>query len=201
MFSLIHQDEDGIEYKGQTLKVNGSFDNILKLMELKQEVIFEEWEKVILTYKILIVDADSYDFDIQEIGEIIALVFELMTDGNETPKEAPPFDFSYDAERIYSSFLMCYGIDLKKEIGEMSWQKFMALLNTLTDESPLVKAIGYRVMEIPAANKIGADERKRLQKLKEAYELPIEKERRQQKMLEQLQRRLEKGLNNGRLKN
>ena len=52
------------------------------------------------------------------------------------------FDFAADSELIFASFLAEYGIDLTKE--HMHWFKFMALLKSLSPDSPLMRTVRLR---------------------------------------------------------
>lgn len=52
------------------------------------------------------------------------------------------FDFAADSELIFASFLAEYGIDLTSE--HMHWFKFMALLKSLSPDSPLMRTIRLR---------------------------------------------------------
>lgn len=191
MFSLILDDEqDSIEYEGELLAIDTTYDNILKVMDLAKNDLFEDWEKLIIMYQLLVLDYEKYEYNILQVQEIVHRAIELFKT-QDGKSDEPVFDFEEDAARIYASFLKAYDIDLKAERGKMSWFTFMGLLNTLTEDTPLMKAIGYRVMEIPSADKIGQDERRRLQKLKQAYELKAGKERREQEMLANMLKRQE----------
>lgn len=52
------------------------------------------------------------------------------------------FDFAADSELIFASFLAEYGIDLTTE--HMHWYKFMALLKSLSPDSPLMRTVRLR---------------------------------------------------------
>ena len=52
------------------------------------------------------------------------------------------FDFAADSELIFASFLAEYGIDLTTE--HMHWFKFMALLKSLSPDSPLMRTVRLR---------------------------------------------------------
>ncbi len=81
-------------------------------------------------------------------------------------------DFSYDAAAIYASFMYAYGIDLEQERGRMHWQKFIALLDGLPEDAPIMRIIGIRTREIPAPNKHNMKQIQRLSELKALYALP-----------------------------
>ena len=56
------------------------------------------------------------------------------------------FDFTQDAELIYSSFLYDYGIDL--ESTPMHWHKFLALFKNLSAESPFMRVARLRATDL-----------------------------------------------------
>ena len=62
--------------------------------------------------------------------------------GKNIPKSDKVFDFTEDAEYIYSSFFQEYGIDLAK--SSMHWYRFLALLNGLSENTKLRKIIAWR---------------------------------------------------------
>lgn len=54
------------------------------------------------------------------------------------------FDFSYDAELIFASFLSDYGIDLT--IASMHWHKFLSLFKSLSPDTAFMKVVAIRSM-------------------------------------------------------
>lgn len=181
-------DSNLITFKGVEMAVNVSFDNVLKLFELEKDKMFEPSEKLIITMKMLV--PSYHELDIQtweEVGEIVDACFKLLNKKSSPTGDKKLIDFDIDAERIYSSFLKEYDIDLREEQGRLSWQKFIALLNTLSDETPVMKAIGYRAMEIPP--EVKGKERARLLKLKQLYELPSQADERNEALLAYMDRR------------
>ena len=60
----------------------------------------------------------------------------------------------------------------------------------MSDDAPLMKAVGYRAMKIPTEKELGKKERDRLVKLKKAYELPSQKVKREKEILEYMEKRL-----------
>ena len=131
-------------------------------------------------------DYDTY----KQIADVVRLAFDLLPGGKSGSDGESFIDFEHDAERIYASFLRDYDIDLQKEQGRMSWGKFIALINTLSDDAPLMKAVGYRAMKIPTEKEVGKKERDRLMKLKKAYELPSQKAKREKEILAYMEKRL-----------
>lgn len=84
------------------------------------------------------------------------------------------YDFTVDFDLIDASFQREYGIDLYA--ADLHWWKFRALLFGLSEESPFMKAVGYRTMKIPA--KTPAEQREFYARMKRLYALPGEKPQR-----------------------
>lgn len=88
-------------------------------------------------------------------------------------------DFSADAELIFASFMAAYHIDLTTE--KMHWFKFMALLSSLPESSPLMRTIALRQTD---PSNIEDDRlRKEIRRAKNAVRLKP-KERNEQKWTE-----------------
>ncbi|MCL2772358.1 MAG: bacteriophage Gp15 family protein [Oscillospiraceae bacterium] len=85
--------------------------------------------------------------------------------------DEPQFDFDFDAEEIYASFISEYGIDLI-EIDFLHWYKFKILLENLSSESAFKKKIELRFMDLSDyKNYNGYAE---MTSVKEAVQLPEE---------------------------
>lgn len=82
------------------------------------------------------------------------------------------FDYDYDDDSIYASFIEQYQIDLVDEIQH--WWKFHALMLSLPENTEFVKRIGYRSVEINS--KMSAAQKAFYQKMKKHYKLPVKKE-------------------------
>lgn len=190
-FLTERKESNVITYDGYEIEIDTSFDNILRIHEVQKELIFDNLEKLGITYGMLVKEPERYPFTTYEqLADVVSLAFELMTGEKKGTDGENYIDFDHDAEKIYASFLRDYDIDLRDELGRMSWSKFIALINTLSDDAPLMKAVGYRAMEIPTEKEVGKKERDRLMKLKKAYELPSQKEQREKEVLAYMERRL-----------
>ena len=88
---------------------------------------------------------------------------------NDNISSVPCFDFEYDGESVFAAFYEQYGIDLI-DIPYLHWWKFQALFKGLSEESRIMKIIGYRNVDM---NDIKDKNMKKMyQKLKDAYALP-----------------------------
>lgn len=167
-------DDDVIVYKGREMRLGLYFDVVLRSLELLKDEHFAEDEKIDILLQMFVENPESLaGLNIFEKNALVNIIFEqFIADGStHESNEKPPFDFEKDAEYLYASFMYDYGIDLFEVQGKLHWKKFKALLSGLSDESKLMKVIGYRTMEIPPPNKYNAKERQRLIELKRFYSL------------------------------
>ena len=87
----------------------------------------------------------------------------------ETKNRKPDFDFSADAEFIYSSFALCYHVRLCKQ--DMHWWEFLILFDGLmfAENNAISLVVGTRqtdLKDVPRSDKA------RIRKLKKEFELP-----------------------------
>jgi hypothetical protein len=62
-------------------------------------------------------------------------------------------------------------MDLFEMQGKLHWQKFLALLGNLSDDTIFKEVVGIRVQKIPAPTKYNQEERNRIIELKRIYRL------------------------------
>lgn len=170
-----------VAYQDLTITVDTSFDTVLRCMEAAQDPYFGPIDRLVLTYYLLVPEHAKYEqrFDLTDIAAVIALAYQAINGDVVSDEETEEIvDFTYDAERIYASFMKDYGLDLIKAQGKLSWAHFMVLFNGLSDDTPIMKAIHYRTCHVPKGSEY-AEERKRIIKLKRHYELPSHKKARE----------------------
>lgn len=185
-FSLHNRKQDVIKWHGGSIELNLSFDNVLLLFNLLKNDQLDYYIRLDIAIDMLVVDKEI----LKEIPPQLVLDFiydvlkeKLNIDLRQTYVEpttveeivVPIYDFDEDAEYIYSSFLMDYGIDLIEQQGRLQWDRFLVLFKNLSDETPMGKALYYRTCEIPKYTKDNAEERKRIRKMKKKYELQCAK--------------------------
>jgi len=104
------------------------------------------------------------------------------------------FDFNQDADYIFASFFMDYGIDLVEEKGKLDWRKFISLFSGLSDRTKIREVMSIRSREIPTPTKHNKEQIEALLKAKSYYALEMteeEKEEKFQQGLDKLARTLE----------
>ncbi|PEW74002.1 hypothetical protein CN449_15160 [Bacillus thuringiensis] len=206
MFKLTEREYDFYTWNGVRLELNLAFDNILLLFDLFEDESINEYLKTDIALNMLVVDkVDINKLDAERKSMLLLDILKdrldidlrlLMKKKIEEKEEekaptVPTVDFVVDAERIFSSFLFDYSIDLIEQQGKMQWNKFMALFRNLSSKSPMGQALHYRTCDIPPKDKTNAEERKRIKKMKEMYELPKAKEIREQQEFVAFQKRMD----------
>lgn len=206
MFKLTERDYDFYTWNGVRFELNLSFDNVLLLFELFDDKSIPNSAKFEIALNMLVVDKMLFNqLNNEQINDLYISILkdklgidlkELAKQHETNQKEEkspmiPIYDFVVDAERIFSSFLFDYNINLKEQHGKMKWDEFIALFRNLSDKSPMGIAIHYRTCEIPKKDKHNADERKHIKKMKEKYELPAAKAIREQREFEAFQKNME----------
>lgn len=89
---------------------------------------------------------------------------------DKPPPSPPVINWKIDAQYIIGDFLHCYGIDLLRE--DMHWWKFRILLNSLPDNSQMMKRMAYRSADIGQIQ--NEAERNRIMRMKQLFALPFE---------------------------
>lgn len=164
MLSLTNGLDDRVSTEIGDLKVNLSFNNVLKWYELLDKDDVALTKKLVIGWNIFL-GADTLSFNDMDDYEVSADALKKITEyisqdpyqpesqigiGNNQPNIEPTKWFSYqqDAEAIYASFLFDYGIDLIDSIDKMRWEKFRALFNNLSSKSPIMRIIDIRQANI-----------------------------------------------------
>jgi len=153
-FSLSYGKDKGGAYKifpervktsgGEYFDINADFRNILKIIRLNSDTEALDKDKAELTLKWFYGDILP-----RNLAEAFNLLNEFIRypDGETGGKHIRQFDYEFDAEEIYASFIMDYHIDLI-EVGFLHWYKFKILLQNLSSESPFAAKIRLRFMDL-----------------------------------------------------
>jgi len=177
--------------------LNLAFDNVLRVYELWKDELFTSEEKLEMSLQILLRNYKLVKkFTVQDKSDLLKAIFEnfISLNTRESGDSEKNFDFIQDANYIFASFLMDYGIDLIDQQGLLHWWKFISLFQGLSERTKIREVIGIRTRKIPEANKYNADEIRALQELKALYALEISQEEQEiqfEKGLDKLARALE----------
>ncbi|WDF02959.1 Gp15 family bacteriophage protein [Shouchella hunanensis] len=184
MFSLAYSLTDEIEIGEQSYKLDMSFDNIIRLIDMIGDAELDDDIKVETGLEMLI--GTSLELDLSTKSKVFHQIFEkavaqkelkpcLDRQGNPMPESesAKVYSLSQDAEYIYASFMQDYGIDLFEQQGKMHWNKFKALLSGLRNDTKFKEVVQIRTSDLPKG-KGTEKERQRMSELKKTYELKEE---------------------------
>lgn len=168
-----------IHYKGRVIRVNDSYDNILCIYAAYEDDELSDADKVdIAAYRLvrghrLYLRALSESWKAELIEQIMKTCIEIPERPVTRRTNARSMDFWLDKDYIYSSFQKDYGIDLIRQRGKLSWRKFIALFQGLSEGTKIRDVMKIRMMEIPAYNGHNSKEIRDIQELKSYYALPV----------------------------
>ncbi|MBC2196808.1 Gp15 family bacteriophage protein [Listeria booriae] len=191
MFSLTSKKNSAnryVIYEGNKVPIRITFDKVIKAIKLYDDKQLKENQKIYIMYHLFVKDAKKYKHSPRDVVNIAMLIYdELNQDSENDSNDEELYNFFEDAERIYASFLMDYNIDLTQEIGKLGWNEFIALFNNLSEKTPIMQAIMYRSCSVPSGPE-NKEERRRIRKMKEFYELRSQKEARKKRILEEMEK-------------
>lgn len=173
-FSLFAKKENSmpsaLKVEGITYTINPDYRNILRIFALLKDNNVPEFRKTDLILNWFYA-GEAPDNAYQEMFDFIS---PIKTRNEETEHESEEserqFDYEFDAEEIYSSFLGEYDIDLI-EIPFLHWYKFRILLSNLPETSSFQRKISLRFLDLKDFKGQALIKAK---KAKEAVQLPIE---------------------------
>lgn len=212
MFSLTERSPDLYKWEGVEIELNLSFDNILVFLKMFGDETLHMERRLRIGVNMLVCDQSVLQA-ISDHGKLMDFALDLFRDklnlrireedqikvkaeSNKSKEEeqdepVPVFDWEEDAELIYSSFLFDYGIDLIEQQGKLTWDRFYALFNNLSEDSKMGQALHYRSCAVPKKEKGNEEERKRIMKMKEFYMLEKAKPIIERNQFRQHQREME----------
>lgn len=161
---------DFVDYGGRKIKLNISFDNVLKMYDIFKDDFLSQKEKYEFALAILcksrrLPPVSALDLIFKEQIETFSK--------HKQNNNLRVVDFKQDASYIYSSFLMDYGIDLIEQQGKLHWQKFISLFQGLSENTKIREVMSIRARPIPESNKHNQEYIRSLMELKAYYALEI----------------------------
>lgn len=138
------------------LPVNLAYNTVLKWYSIGEDKRMQIVDKIRVGWQLffngVVLDfgsADDYEVASRAISELLEYInedpYNVPDDANSSSAPSPEvFSYSQDAEAIYASFIYDYGIDLIEERDKMRWEKFRALFNNLSPNSPFRRIVEIR---------------------------------------------------------
>lgn len=135
-----------VEVDGSAFSFNASFRVMLRILKMLEDDDVAESHKPKLMCSWFYAGTAPRDLDAAIKAFMWFLHCGNVPKRTEHSTKPPVFDHECDAEEIYSSFLMLYGIDLLD--SEMHWWKFSMLLNgAMRCACPLSEKIRLRSID------------------------------------------------------
>ncbi|HCS86693.1 Gp15 family bacteriophage protein [Lactococcus garvieae] len=192
---------NSIEVEGLEYELDLEFSKVLRFFEVWKDDDLSNIEKAYISISMLLADKDV-KVDMELLPSLLtAIAKRIVGDkaksdsvkrdlkGNILEEEKKYYDLEEDADYIYSSFIMDYGIDLidEREKGTLHWDKFNALIIGLSDNTKFKRVIEIRQMEIP--EKATLEEKEKIQKAKQEVALKSNREMIEFEMMDLKQKR------------
>lgn len=165
-------------FEGKKYKVNPAFDVILDIQRLYKENELSAVDKLETALQMLgISRLRLLILNPEEKSKLLELIYEQCVNVKPRPQtkksKQPVLDFDEDAEYIYASFMLDYGIDLVELRGQLSWRKFIYLFQGLSNKSKIREVMRIRDMDLPKPTKYNQKEIQNIIELKSYYALPV----------------------------
>ena len=155
-----------------------AFDVVLEVQQLFREEKLTEWEKLDTALKMLVKNEWNLKlFSANEKAELLNEIYNRCISMKRRPEirksPVPILDFEEDGEYIYASFMQDYGVDLIDMQGKLSWRKFIALFDGLSEDTKIKRVMKIRGMELPAFTGKNQKQIQDILELKSYYALPV----------------------------
>ena len=175
---LTEHEDYSIEMNGIKYDLDLAYDTVLNVKRMYREKLLTDTE--ILVQALLLLGLEEKEIEKlnwQERAELLEKIFKEKVAGKPKPKVGRQqilYDFEYDGEYIYASFMQDYGIDLIDQQGILPWPRFIALFQGLSESTKIKEVMRIRGTEIPPPTKTNQKEIQNLMEAKMYYALPAE---------------------------
>lgn len=128
-----------LTFDGECYPINADFRTVLKIFRLLSDFELEDRHKQLKMLDLFFPDrCPPFQTGVQAFYDFI------KSPDRKSDPEAAHIDFEFDADVIYASFLMQYRIDLMNPETRLHWYVFTALLNGLSEDTPLRDRLYWR---------------------------------------------------------
>lgn len=174
----IKSNQNQIQFKNKIYQLNLAFPLVFEFFHILKDDKLNNLERLELAL-FCFVDDSLDDLNIQDKNDLLTQIFDqfIYTEEDKrraelTKHEPQAFDYEQDSDLIYSAVLQQYNIDLTQpEVQQsLSWSKFNALINGLTDETFFRKVTMYRTIKIDK-EKMSDEQQQFLKEMKLLYGL------------------------------
>ncbi len=175
---LTEYEDFSVEMNGKKYELDLAYDTVLNVKRMYKENLLTDEEILVQALFLFgISEKDVVKLGWKERIELLEKIFKEKISGRPKPKVGKQqvlYDFEYDGEYIYASFMKDYGIDLIDQQGILPWTRFIALFQGLSKNTKIKEIMRIRGMEIPPQTKTNGKEIRELMEAKMFYALPAE---------------------------
>lgn len=139
------------------------FNRVLAAVDVLQD------ENLVMRDKIDTANALLYRIPRKGRPDLLEAALTLLLGKGRGGKSEPVFDFGQDAGYIYAAFRQAYGIDLFR--ARLHWWEFVALFESLPDNTRMAQIINIRSQPIPARNRYNGESVQHLMRQKALFAL------------------------------
>lgn len=169
---------NSVDFDGRKYQVYAPFDNVLEVQRLFREEQIPDQLKIQQALKMLTINSrKAVQMPPKAMQALLREIFEKCINMQKRPEvrggKMPVLDFDYDAEYIYASFMLDYGIDLIDMQGRLHWKKFISLFHGLSEQTKIREVMRIRSMEVPRFTGKNGKLIQEIQEMKSYYALPI----------------------------
>lgn len=186
-FSLSRKTEkafpEAVKAGGREYAIDANCRTVLRCLRVLEDEGLRPGEKAYLLMR--------WFFRGAAVPDAVRVFADFVLQGRDAEEGPPRMDFEQDADAIYASFLQAYGIDLT-EIPRLHWYKFMALLGTLGEDTPLMRRIALRELDV---SRLSGEERARAERAQRAVALEEKMSAGEKALRDELNRALAAGEN------
>ena len=175
---LTEYEDHTIEFNGKEYRLDLAYDTVLNVKRMYREKMLTDAEMLVQAlYMFGLQEKNINNLSWKERAELLESIFKEKIVSKQKPKVGKQqilYDFEYDGEYIYASFMKDYGIDLIEQQGILPWSRFLALFQGLSKDTKIKEIIRIRGMEIPKSTKTNQKEIQELMEAKMFYALPAD---------------------------
>lgn len=174
---LYEQYPEEIELDGKTVKLDLSYDRVLRALDLQDETALTPEDKIALQCELMLADGERLPHDTKQQARLLLAVFDLFPKNQNDTKERY-LDFKQDAAMIRSAFFRI-GVDLTRD--KLHFLQFLELLADLPSDTALMRTVGIRQAPIPPVTEHNKEQVAKLLEAKQRCAIKMSEEDRRAK--------------------
>lgn len=177
MMRLYDAYPEEIELDGKNVKLDLSYDRVLRALDLQDEAALLPEDRLSLQCELLLADGEKVPRGPEKQAALLLAIFDLFPKSGEPTKERY-IDFKQDAGMIRSAFFRI-GVDLTQD--RMHFLQFLELLADLPSDTALMRTIAIRQAPIPQVNEHNKEQVAKLLEAKQRCAIKLSEEERRAK--------------------